>query len=120
MNALARRLPLVHRCSQWRALDDLDAGAPRIGDVGDGVAAAALARRFVELDAVGFELLHERRMVLHIKADVVEDAVPGRGLRLVGLVEANLCARYVDNRRVVARAGLAAERLGVPGLRLRD
>src|SRR5262245_55051388 len=85
---------LVHCSSQRRALDDLDAGAPGIGDVGDDVATAAFARWLIELDAVGFELLHERRMVLHIKADVVEHAMPGRSLRLVGLVEANLCARH--------------------------
>src|SRR5262249_28794568 len=111
---------LVHRGSQRRALDDLDARTPRIGDVGDDVAAAALARRLVELDAFRFKLLHERGMVFHVKADMVEDAMPGRLLRLVGFGEADLGARDVDDRLVVAGAGLAAERLGVPGLRLRD
>src|SRR5690349_6145404 len=78
----------VDRLSKRPALDDLDARAPRIGNVGDHIAGWARARGLVELDAVGFELLHEGGMVLHIEADVVEHAMPGRGLRRVGFGEA--------------------------------
>src|SRR5271163_2145499 len=72
--------------TEWRSLrgdrplNQLDAGAPGIGDVGDGAAGGALARRFVELDAFRLDLLHEGRVVLHVEADVVEHAPLGRGL----------------------------------------
>src|SRR5580692_9246515 len=60
---------LLHQRSQRPALDDLDAGAPGIGDVGDRGAGRIRARRLVELDAFRLDLLHEGRMVLHVEAD---------------------------------------------------
>src|SRR5215475_12644717 len=95
----------LQRC----ALDDLDPGAPGIGDVGDDVAGrGAGTRRLVELDAVRLERLEKCRMLLHIEADVVEHAMPGRRLRGIGLGEADLAARHVDYRLLVTSADLAA------------
>src|SRR2546423_11608315 len=114
------RRALVHLRPERPALDDLDAGPPRIGDVGDVVAGGADARWLVELDAFGLDLLDEGGMVLHVEADVIEHAAAGLRLRGVGLGEADLRARNVDDRLVVAGAGLAAPGLGVPRLRLGD
>src|SRR5579871_3727551 len=108
---------LIHRCSQRSPFDDLDAGPPGIRDVRYGAAGRRLAHRLVELDAFRLDLLHEGGVVLHVKADVIEDAPAGRGLWRVSLGEPQLHARdAVHHRRVVAGADLAAERLGVPGL----
>ena len=79
---------------------------------------APLRTRFVELDAFRLELLHERGVVLHVEADVVEHAPSSRRLLRVGLGEPELHAREVHDRRVVAGAGLATEGLRVPSLRL--
>src|SRR5579864_6915967 len=63
----------MHLRPQWRALDNLDAGAPGVGDVGDGVAARRIgAGRLVEFDAFRLDLLHEGGVVLHVETDVVE------------------------------------------------
>ena len=59
-------------------------------------------------------------MVLHVEADVIEDAMACRRLRCVGLVETQLHARQINHRSVIARAGLAAERFHIPGLRFRN
>jgi hypothetical protein len=97
-------------------LDQLDARAPRVGDVGDRRAGPHdLAVRLVELDALGFDLLDEGRQVLYVETDVIEHAPAGRSLRRIDFGEPELAARNVDDRLVVARADLAAEGLRVPG-----
>jgi hypothetical protein len=53
-------------------------------------------------------------VVLHVETDVVEDAPCGRSLDLVGLGEPELATGKVDDRRVVAGTGPAAEGLRVP------
>src|SRR5262245_65976016 len=76
---------LVDRLSQRPTLDDLDAGAPRVGDVGDHVAGRALARRLVEVDDFRFELLRESGMVLDVESRVVEQTMDGRRLTPGGI-----------------------------------
>src|SRR6516162_810904 len=112
----------IHRRAQRRPLDDLDAGAPGIRDVGDLVAGRGrLAWRLVQLDAVGLELLHEGGVILHVEADVIEDAMAGRRLGGIGLGEANMHARNaIHHRGIVAGARSATEGLGIPILRLRN
>src|SRR5262249_37827703 len=61
-----------------RALHQLDAGAPWIGDVGDDDAGRfVLARGLIELDAFRLDLLDERSVVLDVEADVVEHTTAG-------------------------------------------
>src|SRR5580704_3387178 len=116
----ARSVHLLQRLQRC-ALDDLDPGAPGIGDISDDVArGGTLASWLVELDAVCLERLEECRMVLHVEADMVEYAMPGRRLRRVGLGEAELAARDIHHRLVVAGADLAAEGLCVPSHSLGD
>jgi hypothetical protein len=93
-----------------------------IRDVGDLVAGRGrLAWRLVQLDAIGLELLHEGGVILHVEADVIEDAMAGWRLGGIGLGEANLHARNaVHHRGIIASAGGAAEGLGVPSLRILD
>ena len=53
----------------------LDAGAPRIGDVGDrGAGQRVLAVGPVELDALRFDPFDDSVQVLHVEADMVEHA----------------------------------------------
>jgi hypothetical protein len=48
-------------------LNQLDAGAPRVGDVGDGCAGPQDPTvRLIKLDAFCLDLLHEGRKVLHV------------------------------------------------------
>src|SRR5260221_6150824 len=102
---------------QRRPLDNLDAGAPRVDDVGDGVAALRIrARRLVEFDAFRLDLLHEGCVVLHVETDVVEYTPSSRRLLGVGLGEPDLYAWEVHDRRVVAGAGLSTEGLRIPSL----
>src|SRR5258705_12677145 len=89
--------------ADWQPLNDLDARAPRIGDVGDGVAGGSLADRLIELDAHPLEALDERRVIVHVEADVIEHAVARRRLRRVGRVSAHLPAAQADYPRVGAR-----------------
>jgi hypothetical protein len=115
---LAESLSLL---TQRRPLDQFDASAPRVGDVGDrGAGRGVLARRFVKLDALRFDLLDEGRVVLHVEAVVVEHTAFGRRLRRVGLGKPDLDAWDIDDWLVIAGARLAAEGLRVPSLRLRD
>ena len=105
---------------QWRPLDDLDTGAPGIGDVGDGIAVPTLANRLVELDAFRFDLLQEGLVVLHIKTDVVQNTTTRRCLLRIALSEPNLCAWDVYDRRVIAGARLPTKGLRIPSLSFRD
>src|SRR5262249_40195051 len=57
----------------------------------------------------------EGRQILHVEADVVEDAPAGRSLRRIDFGEPELAARNVDDRLVIARPDLAAEGFRVPG-----
>src|SRR6266545_6434280 len=75
------------------ALDQLDAGAPRIGDVGDRVAGWRLTIRLIELDAFAFDLGNEGLQVLHIKTNVIEHTAERPDLWRVGLGKAELSAR---------------------------
>src|SRR4029453_12693762 len=93
-------------------LVQLDVGAPRVGDEGERSAGLFVLRVGpIEFDAVGFKLLDEGLQVLHVEADVVEDAPLGGGLRHLGLVEAQLRTGHVRDRGVVAQAGLGAKNL---------
>src|SRR5262245_588692 len=100
-------------------LDDLDARAPRIGDVGDRRAGRRiLAGRLVKLYSFALDLLDECGVVLHVEPEVIEHAALGRKLRLVVLGKADLNARDIHDRGVVARVCLAAKGLRIPSLRL--
>src|SRR5438132_3268352 len=81
---------LLHHRSQRRPFDDLDAGAPGVGDVRDGAAVWNLARRLVELDAFRLDLPDKGGVILHVETDVVEHASSGRRLLGVGLGEPDL------------------------------
>src|SRR5258706_3657882 len=70
-NTSSPRRGLLHRTDR-QALDDLDARAPRIRDVSDGVAGGALADWLIELDALRLETLHEGGVVAHVKPEVIE------------------------------------------------
>src|SRR5215510_292369 len=98
----------LHLWSQWRAFDDLDPRPPGVGDVDDRAPVGNLARHVVELDPFGLNLLHERCVILHVEADVIEHASLGGRLRLVGLGEANLHARKIDSWCAIAHSRLAA------------
>src|SRR5262245_35311714 len=112
------RIWLLVDIRRVRPLVELDIGAPRIGNESKRGARALLRVGPVELDAGGFELRDEGLEVLHVEADVVEGAALGRDGRRVRLVEPQLRARNVGDRRIVARRGLGAENLAVPGLDL--
>jgi hypothetical protein len=101
-----------------RPLVDLDIGSPRIGDERNSNADFIDRIRPVELDALGFLRLDETLEVLHVEADVIEDAALGRGLRAIRLVEAQLDARDVGDGCIVARARLGSENFSVPCLAL--
>src|SRR5947209_14439991 len=105
-NALAGRRPLV----------DLDIGTPRVGDERDSNAEIVDRIRPIELDVVGFQRLDEAFEVLHVEADVIEDAAFGRGLRIISLVEAQLDTGDIGDWSIVARARLGAEYFSVPCL----
>src|SRR2546426_10036155 len=92
---------LLHLQHKRRPLDNLDAGAPGIRDVGDGVAGGTFAIWFVEFDAFRLELLHEGCVVLHVETDVVEHTPSSRHLLRVGLGEPELYSREVHFRGVV-------------------
>ena len=59
-------------------------------------------------------------MISHVEAEVIEHAVARGRLRRVGRVEAQLHAREVDDRRVVARGRLPAEDARIPRDRFRN
>src|SRR6266702_7052948 len=102
-------------------LDQLDAGAPCIGDIGDrGAGRLVLPIGLIELDAFGFDLLDESLQVLHVEAYVVEHASFGWQLRIVGLGKPELAARDIRNGGIVPRACLGAEGLRIPSLALGD
>ena len=64
-----------------RPLDQLDASAPRIGDIGElDARLLVLPDRLIELDALGLDLLGEGLQVLHVEADVVKHAPFGGSL----------------------------------------
>src|SRR5438132_14261222 len=72
-----------------RPLVELDIGAPRVGDERERSAGLLIfGVGPVELDSVGFALLDERLQVLHVEADVVEQAPFGGPLRRLDLVPA--------------------------------
>src|SRR5207249_12203583 len=110
----------LYRLAYGCPLDNLDAGAPGIGDVRYGAAGGRLARRLVELDAFRLDLLHESCVVFHVKTDVVQHA-PARGCLLcVSPGEPDLYARDVHDGGVIAATGFPAEGLRIPGLRFGD
>ena len=78
-----------------RPLVDFDVGSPRIGNERDANAAVIHRVGPVKLDVVGLKRLDEGLEVLHVEADVVEDAALGGGLRGLGLVEPKLHAGNV-------------------------
>src|SRR5580765_5310973 len=92
-NTSSPRRGLLHLWTDRQALDDLEARAPRIRDVGDGVARGAFANRLIELDALRLEPLHEGGVVAHVEAEVIEHATARRRLLAVGLQESELHAR---------------------------
>jgi hypothetical protein len=60
-------------------------------------------------------------LILHVEADVIDDAMAGRCLGGIGLGEANLHAQNaVHHRSIIASAGSAAEGLGVPRCRCKS
>src|SRR5215468_454477 len=68
-----------------RTLHQLDAGSPRIGNIGDDDAGRFVpARRLIKLDTFRLDLLDEGGVVLDVEADVVEHATAGLGLRRIG------------------------------------
>src|SRR5258706_9635658 len=113
-NTSSPRRGLLHRTDR-QALNDLDARAPGIRDVGDRVAGGALADWLIELDALRLETLHEGGVVAHVKPEVIEHAAARRRLFRVGRVEPELNPRQVHDRRIVAGGGLAAEDPRGPG-----
>src|SRR5689334_6298404 len=102
----------------WRRspLDQLDACPPRIGDVGNrGAGRSVLTWRLIKFDALRLDLLHERRVVLQVEADMIEHAMSGRKLRLVILGKPKLDTRQVHDRRIATGfACLPAEGLRIP------
>src|SRR5258708_19261178 len=102
-----------------RTVVDFDVGAPRIGDECDPDTDVVHRVRPIKLDVVGLKRLDEGFEVLHVEADVIEDATFGGSLRGFGLVEPKLYARNVRDRAVVALTRLGAEGLAVPCLPLR-
>src|SRR5579863_1693391 len=84
-------------CSGGRELlGQLDARAPRVGQVGDlGRPIRSQADGLVELNALRFELLCKRFQVLHIEADVIERPPFGRRQGRLALREGKVRARDV-------------------------
>jgi hypothetical protein len=71
----------------------------------------------IQLDAFGLQLFHERGMILHIKADVVQYTAARGRLLCVGLPVAELHSRQVHDEIVTSLAWLSAKGLHIPGLR---
>src|SRR5215470_5078683 len=116
----ARLVGYSWNLGRGRPLDQLDAGAPRIGDVGEGDAGLGLPDRLIKLDALRADLLDKGLQVLQIEADVVEHAPFGGSLRRIGLGESELDARDVHDRSIVASACLSAKSFRIPRLGLGD
>jgi hypothetical protein len=81
-----------------RPLNQLYACAPRIGDICERGARLVLADRLIELDALRSDLLDKGLQVLHVKADVVENAAFRGSLGGVSLGKPELPARDVESR----------------------
>src|SRR5712692_5058749 len=95
-----------------RPLVELDPGAPRISDERQLRTVRARYDLSLERNARGLELLGESNEVLHVEADVIEVAAPGRDGRLVALGEGQVGARDVGGLVAPALAWLGPEEIG--------
>src|SRR6266481_6044285 len=97
----------LRQINRLRPLVQLDVGTPGIRNERQRDTGLFVLRVGpVQFDAGRFELLDEPLQVRHIEADMIKNPPLGGGLRRIGLVEAQLGARDVGHRRIVAHARL--------------